>query len=211
MRHSLIAAAMVLLSACGGGGSGPVTQGPPSAKSVALNSSDFSGEQLCPESGTYENYLTMEQTKAPARYTTDKKTFDDLKAGGLNDSYLAVYADTTSSCGQFATTTTGKVARVYAFRFKDSASAGAAYTNQGTQFRLSDSQIATLKAAGGTVGLGATTGLGANSIVVTFSGAGVSLYVAEWQNKEFVLALLIFDLPINSGTTIASKINGRVR
>lgn len=199
-----------MLGACGGGGSAPAIQGPPPAKTVAQGSSDFPGEVQCPESGTYDSYLAMEQTKAPVRYTTDKKTFDELKAGGLNDSYAAVYADKTANCGQFATTTTGAVARVYAFRFKDSASAAAAYTNQGVQFRLSDSQVASLKAAGATVGQGAATGLGPNSIVVTFSGAGVSLYVAEWQSKGFVLALLIFDIANADGKAVANKINGRV-
>lgn len=211
MRRSLVTAVLVLLSACGGGGSGSGTQGPPSAKSVAQNSSDFSGEQLCPESGSYPSYLANEQTKAPARYTTDKKTWDDLTAGGVNDSYVAVYADTTSSCGQFGTTTTGKVARVYAFRFKDSASAANTYTNQQSGFPLSTSNIAILKAAGATVGQGDPTGLGSNLVVVTFSGAGVTLDIGEWQNKEFVLALLIFDLPSISGKTLATKINGRVR
>lgn len=210
MRRPLIAAALVLLAACGGGGSSSGTQGPPPAKSVAHNSSDFSGEQLCPESGSYTSYLAMEQTKAPTRYSTDKKAWDDLTAAGVNDSYVAVYADTPSSCGQFGSTTTGKVARVYAFRFKDSASAAATYTNQQSGFPLSASTIATLKTAGANVGQGAATGMGANSIVVTFTGAGVSLYIAEWQDKEFVLALLIFDLPSIDGKTVATKINGRI-
>lgn len=210
MRRLLLAAAAVMLGACGGGGSGPATQAAPVAKTVAQSSTDFSGELLCPESGTYDAYVAMEQTKAPSRYTTDTKTLDALKAGGLNDSYAAVYADKTTNCGQFGTTTTGQVARVYAFRFKDSASAAAAYTSQGVQFRLSDSQVASLKAAGATVGQGAATGLGSNSIVVTFNAAGVSLYVAEWQDKEFVLAMLMFNLPNIDGKAVATKINGRV-
>ena len=55
----------------------------------------------CPESGSYDSYLKLEQTKAPDQYQTDKTTWDDLKAAGANDSYIAAYAESASDCGQF--------------------------------------------------------------------------------------------------------------
>lgn len=210
MRQSLIAAVVVFVAACGGG-SCSGNQGPPSAMSVAQNSSDFSGVKLCAESGTYDNYLKTEQAKAPTRYPTDNKTWDNLKAAGANDAYVAEYADSTSNCGQFGSLTTGKNAEVFAIRFKDSTSAAASYKNRGSLVNFNDSQIATLKNAGATVNQGSATGLGANSIVVAFSIPGGILYVALWQNKEFELALVIVNLPNIDGKAVATKINGRVR
>src|SRR2546426_11946677 len=155
----------VALAACGGGGSGASlgVQGPPSAQSIAQDSKDFPGLQKCPESGSYESYLKAEETKNPDQFKTDKTTWADLKAAGANDSYIAVYAANATDCGQFAAgTPSGKGAYVYAIRFKDSTSASASYKVTSKDFHLSDSDVANLKAAGGTVQLGAATGLGDN-------------------------------------------------
>src|SRR5438132_1152620 len=152
----------VALAACGGGGSGPSlgVQTQASAQSVAQSSSDFPGLQKCSESGSYESYLKAEETKNPDQYKTDKTTWEDLKAAGANDSYIAVYASNATDCGQFAAgTPSGKVAYVYAIRFKDSTSASASYKVTSKDFHLSDSDLANLKAAGGTVQVGAATGL----------------------------------------------------
>lgn len=170
--------------------------------SVAQNSSDFSGVRLCGVSGTYDHYLKSEKANSQA--------WDNLKAAGATDSYVAEYADSTSNCGQFGALTTGQNAQVFAIRFKDSTSAAASYKNRGSLVNLTDSQIATLKNAGATVNQGAATGLGANSLVVAFSIPEGILYVALWQNKEFELALVMVNLPNIDGKTIANKINGRV-
>ena len=94
MTRFFILACALVLAACGSGSSpGPLgVSGPPSAQSVSDNPSDFSGLQKCPESGSYDNYLKQEQTKNPSQYTTDSKTWSDLKAAGVNDSYIAMYA-----------------------------------------------------------------------------------------------------------------------
>src|SRR2546428_8260101 len=153
----------VALAACGGGGSGPSlgVQTQASAQSVAQSSSDYPSLQKCSESGSYESYLKAEQTKSPDQYQTDKKTWDDLKTAGADDSYIVVYASNTADCGQFAAgTPAGKVAYVYAIRFKDTASAASSYKVTAKDFHISDSDVASLKAAGGTVQLGSATGLG---------------------------------------------------
>src|SRR5438105_15835386 len=121
-RLFVVACSAIVLAACGGGGSGPSlgVTGPPSAQSVAQGSSDFPGLQKCSESGSYESYLKAEETKNPDQYKTDKTTWEDLKAAGANDSYIAVYASNATDCGQCAAgTPAGKVAYVYAIRFKD--------------------------------------------------------------------------------------------
>ena len=203
---------VMLVTACGGGsGQGLGVQGPPSAQSVAQNSSDFSGVQKCPVSGSYDSYLQAEQAKAATRYATDKKTWDSLKAAGANDSYIAVNADTTADCDQFGSSNLqGKVGEVFVVRFQDSAKAAGAYTTSQSAFHLTDSDVAQLKAFGATVLDGTATGLGQNSIVVKFAIANVTAYIGLWQNKEFEVALVTYNLPLTQGPAAATKVNSRI-
>jgi hypothetical protein len=202
-----------MLAACGGGSSSSLgVQGPPSAQSVAENSGDFSGVQRCPQSGTYDQYLQVEQTKAPARYTTDKKTWDDLKAAGADDSYIAVSADSSANCDQFGSSNFhGKVAEVFAVRFKDSTKAAAAFTTTEGEFHVTNADLAQLKAFGATVLNGTATSLGTNSIVVKFAIANVTAYIALWQNKEFEVAMVTYNLPLTVGPAASTKVNSRIR
>lgn len=211
--RTLIAGCVLVVAACGGGsGSSIGVQGPPSAQSVAASSNDFSGVQRCPDSGSYDSYLQAEQAKAPTRYTTDKKTWDSLKAAGANDSYIAVNAATSSDCDQFGSSNLqGKVGEVFVVRFQDSAKAAAAYTTSQSEFHLTDSDVAQLKAFGATVLNGTATGLGQNSIVVKFSIANVTAFIGLWQNKEFEVALVTYNLPLTAGPAAATKVNSRIR
>jgi hypothetical protein len=200
-----------MLAACGGGSSLGV-QGPPSAQSVAENSSDFSGLQRCPQSGSYDKYLQAEQAKAPDRYTTDKKTWDDLKAAGADDSYISASADSSASCDQFGSSNfQGKVADVFAVRFKDTAKAAAAFTTTEGEFHVTNADLAQLKAFGATVLNGTATSLGTNSIVVKFAIANVTAYIALWQKKEFEVAMVTYNLPLTVGPAAATKVNARIR
>jgi hypothetical protein len=212
LRRLIVASALVVAACGGGSGPGLGVQGPPSAQSVAESSSDFSGVQKCPQSGSYDKYLQAEQAKAPDRYATDKKTWDDLKAAGADDSHIVAYADISADCDQFGSVNfQGKVAEVFAVRFKDSAKAAAAYTTSQGQFQLTDSDIAPLKAFGATVLNGTATGLGSNSIVVEFDIANVTGYIALWQNKEFEAAMITYNLPLTAGAATATKVNSRIR
>jgi hypothetical protein len=200
-----------MLAACGGGSSLGV-QGPPSAQSVAENSSDFSGLQRCPQSGSYDKYLQAEQAKAPDRYTTDKKTWDDLKAAGADESYISASADSSASCDQFGSSNfQGKVADVFAVRFKDSTKAAAAFTTTEGEFHVTNADLVQLKAFGATVLNGTATSLGTNSIVVKFAIANVTAYIALWQKKEFEVALVTYNLPLTVGPAAATKVNSRIR
>jgi len=212
LLFGILSLGAVVLAACGGG-SGPSlgVQAQLSAQSVAQSSSDFPGLQKCSESGSYESYLKAEETKNPDQYKTDKTTWDDLKASGANDSYIAVYAANAADCGQFAAgTPAGKVAYVYAIRFKESTSAAASYKVTSKDFHLSDSDVANLKAAGGTASLGAATGLGDNSTVLSLDVAGLAVYVAFWENKEFEVAMIAFNDAAEAPGAV-TKINGRIR
>src|SRR5206468_2771635 len=72
-RVTALAAALLLISACGGpsGGGGGGGAQETSAETVGSNSSDFSGMQKCPESGTWDSYLKAEQEKDASQYETD--------------------------------------------------------------------------------------------------------------------------------------------
>jgi hypothetical protein len=213
VKRLVVAACLLALAACGNlpgtGSSSP--KGPASAESVASNPSDFPGLQRCPESGSYDNYLKAEQAANSDQYDSDKKTWDDLKAGGADDSYVAAYAQNASDCGQFGNgTPTSKVAYAFAIRFKDSASAASSYSSTASAFHVSDSEVSQLKAAGATVTQGAATGLGDKSLVVSIAIGGASVDVAFWQNKQFEVATLAFDMSADAPAA-TKKINGRIR
>jgi hypothetical protein len=213
MNRIPLFAALLLMSACGGGGGGgSVGVQQTSAETVGSSSSDFPSLQKCPESGTWDHYLTAEQAKNPSQYSTDKSDLDTLKAAGANDTYVAVYADTSSGCGSFgADTPTGKVADVYAIRFKDASAASANYKVNLKDFHLSDSDLANIKTAGGIVTNGAASGLGDNSVVVSFSIGGVSFYAAFWQKNQFEVALIDFNVPEADSKKATTNIDGRMK
>jgi len=213
MRFLMAASAFLLafvLAACGGG-SGPSLpgQGPASAQSVAASDSDFSGLHRCPESGSYDNYLKAEQAKDPSAYQSDTNTWNDMKKAGANDSYIAVYAESNADCGQFnSTSPSGKLAYVFAIRFKDASAASASFKNQSKDFHLDDAQLAQIKGFGGTVQQGSVTSLGDNSINVSFAIQGITFYIAFWQNKQFEVAMIEYN--VSGGAAESQKINGRI-
>ena len=212
MNRTTVLAFALVLAACGGPSGSGSTQQPTSAEAVGSGSADFAGLQKCPESGTWDHYLTAEQAKNPSQYTTDKSDLDSLKAAGANDTYVAVYSDATSGCGNFGSDTpTGKVADVYAIRFKDSSSAAANYKTNLKDFHLSDTDLSNLKSAGGSVAQGSATGLGDNSVMVSISIAGSSLYAAFWQKNQFEVALLTFNVSESDSKSATTKINDRMK
>lgn len=212
MRLRVLVATCVLVLAACGGGNGPGAAGPPAAQTVAANDGDWTGLSRCPESGPWDSYLAAEKTKAPDQYRTDKKSWDDLKASGANDSYIAVYSASTSQCGEFGIAnpsgTPGKVAYVYAIRFKDASSAAASYKATSKDFHLSDAEVSQLKAAGATVSEGSATGLGDNAIELSINVLGETFFVGLWQDKSFEVALVTVNVP--STAAVATKINGRI-
>lgn len=209
MNRLLIAVCVVVLTACG---SGSGVGGPPSAQSVAQNDSDFPGMHRCQQSGSYDSYLKTEQTRDPTQYQSDKKMWDEIKAAGANDSYIAIYVQSAADCNKPSLNSlSGKAAYVFAIRYKDTASAAASFTSELAPFHLSADDISQITALGGTAKRGSTTGLGDNSVLVTFSAAGVSLYIALWQSKEFLVLVLAEGVPAATESAAAKNVNGRIR
>jgi hypothetical protein len=203
----------VMLSACNIAGPHNTVAGPPSAQTVAANDSEWSGLQQCPESGSWDHYLSAESAKGSDQYQTDKTDWEDLKSAGANDSYIAVYASTDGAhCGSFGAgnpVDMGSIAYVYAVRFKDAKSAAASYKSNSNDFHLSESDVSNLKAAGAVVREGAATGLGDNSMQLTIDVFSAKVFVSFWQNKSFEVALVSIN-EVAESQAAAKTINGRI-
>src|SRR5256885_4273563 len=210
MRRVLVLACALTLVACGAPGIGQSS--PPSAKSIAGSDSDYSGMTKCPQSGTWDEYLKAEQQSDPATYQTDKADWDQLKASGADDGYVGAYAENSSECAIFSTDSPpkGKVTYVFVIRFKDQASAEANYKTSAKDFHVSASDLADVKAAGGTVTHGSATGLGDNSLDAFVSFGGTSIFVGFWQNKRFEVALIATNTQSADSQTTSKTINSRI-
>src|SRR5256714_7419843 len=123
-----------MLAACAG--PGPALSTSPSAQSIAGNDSDFSGMTRCSESGSWDDYLKAEQQSDPTTYETDKKDWDQMKAAGADDGYVAAYAQNSSECAIFSADTPpkGKGTYVFVVRFKDTPPAEASYKTSAKDF-----------------------------------------------------------------------------
>lgn len=215
MIRLVTAATVLALAACGSpagsGGSSPA--GPATAQSIVANGSDFSGLDKCPQSGSWDDYLKAEQQTDPSTYATDKAEWDQLKAAGADDGYVAAYAQNTSDCAIFSSNSLAKGRVAYAFivRFKDESSAQANYKTSAKNFHVSDSDLADVKAAGGTVTQGSATGLGDNSLEAFVAFQGTSIFVGFWQNKRFEVAVITLNETTGDSETMSKNINGRIR
>src|SRR5439155_21068083 len=105
----------------------------------------------------------------------------------------------------------GKVTYVFVVRFKDQTSAEASYKTSAKDFHVSDSDLADVKAAGGTVTQGSATGLGDNSLEAYVSFAVESIFVGFWQNKRYEVAVIATNTPSGDSQTTSKNINGRIR
>ena len=178
-----------------------------------MNPSDFPGLQTCPQSGSWDDFLKFEQTNDPNQYATDKSNLDELKAAGAEDTYVAEYGDSATTCSTYNTQAppAGKAVVVYTIRFKQESSASSNYKTNVANFHLSDADLTNVRAAGGAVSQGASTGLGGNSVAVSIVLQGASIYTALWQNKRFEVAVIAANVPPGDAASGATKINSRIR
>ena len=57
---------------------------------------------------------------------------------------------------------------------------------------------------------GKDTGLGPNSIVLSIAISNQSFYVAVWQNKAFMVILVLFNIDTPTAKKMALAVNGRI-
>jgi hypothetical protein len=213
LRRSITGLALAaMVVACGGSPS--TTSTGPTAASVAVQPGDVGGGmQKCDLSGDIGSFLNKSKAKDPSTYTSFKNYWDAAQKAGATDEYTAFYADSAAHCTSLesnsagASTATYKLVVNFVVKFKDEASAKDSYANQSV-FGISQSS---LKTGGSAVVEGTATGLTANSIVLSVSLASQAFYIAYWQNKAYVVALLILNLDPTTGKKAALAENSRIK
>jgi hypothetical protein len=210
LQRSLAFAALMLLVACGGGSSPSIFPTGPTAASVAVQPGDLpSGMQRCDLSGDIDSYLSKAKDKDPGTYTSVKAEWDAAKKQGATAAYVAFYTDSAAHCASIQSNTADVTAATYklvvnfAIQFKDEASASKGYANESI-FGVSKSSL-----KGGVEGT--ATGLGPNSVILSTSLGKQSYYVAAWQNKAFIVILLILNIDPATCKKVADAENSRIK
>ena len=201
---------MSALAACsnpsGGGATGPTVS------SVAVQQSDVpNGMVRCPISGKIEDFIKAEQTPDPNSAKSISAYWTDAQTNGAKAAYAAIYTDSADRCAAIKNpqtdvgTATYKLVVNFVVEFKDEATATDAYNNKSI-FGFSKSQ---LKAA--PVIEGTKTGLTEHSIVLSQAIASQQFYVAEWQNKKFIVILAVLNIDPEASKKIATTENSRIK
>ncbi len=208
-------AVLLLVFACGGtsSSSSNAPKGP-TASSISVQPGDLpSGLQRCALSGDIDAFLNKAKAKDPNTYTATKSEWDAAQKQGATTAYTAFYTDSTAHCTSIETNSSANTSATFKFvvnfvvQFKDEASATKGYTS-GSIFGFSASS---LKSGGAAVVEGTPTGLSANSIVLSVAIPNQSFYVADWQNKGFLVILLILNIDTATCKKVALAENGRIK
>jgi hypothetical protein len=203
--------ALLMLVACGGTAS---SQSGPTAATIAVQPGDVPSDMhKCDLSGDIDSFLTKSKTKDPNTYTSTKSEWDSAKSKGASSAYTAFYTDSTAHCTSIESNTTDissatyKLVVNFVVQFKDEASAAKGYTTESI-FGFS---AASLKSGGAPVVEGTATGLTKNSIVLSIAIPNQAFYVAEWQNKAFMVILAILNIDTPTCKKVAQAENSRIK
>jgi hypothetical protein len=211
MRTSLAAAvALLMVVACGSATPG-APQGPTVA-SVSVQPGDLpSGMHKCDLSGDIDSFLNKVKTSSPATYTSTKGEWDAAKKQGATAGEIVFFTDSTANCKAVGTSTstissaTYKLVVNFVVQYKDEASAAKGYTTDGI-LGFNQSQLA---AAGSAATVGAKTGLGPNSVVLSVAISTQAFYIAVWQHKAFLVILAILNVDNATSQKVAVAVNSR--
>jgi hypothetical protein len=203
---------MVMVFACGG--TPAATSSGPTASSISVQPGDVPTDMhKCDLSGDIDSFLNKSKTKDPNTYTSTKSEWDAAQKQGATAAYAAFYADSTAHCTSIESNSsdissaTYKLVVNFVIQFKDEASASKGYTSESI-FGFSASS---LKSGGAPVVEGTTTGLTANSIVLSIAVASQSFYVAVWQNKAFMVILAVLNIDTATSKKVALAENSRIK
>ena len=213
MPRALVTAAGLLLFAvvacsnpAGGGQTGPTVT------SVSVQQADLpSGMVKCPISGKIEDFIKAEQTPDPNTSKSISDYWTDAKTNGATAAYASIYTDSSARCAAIKDpqtdvgTATYKLVVNFVIEFKDEKTAVDAYTNKSI-FGFSAQQLRNAPTVEGT-----KTGLTANSIVLSQSIASQQFYIAEWQNKTFMVILAVLNVDPESSKKVSTAENSRIK
>jgi hypothetical protein len=185
----LIFAAAACSNPSGGGATGPTVS------SVAVQQADLpSGMVRCPISGTIEDFIKAEQSPDPNTAKSISGYWTDAQSIGAKAAYAAIYADSQDRCAAIKNPDTSVATATYKLVVNKSV------------FGFSKSQ---LKAA--PVIEGTKTGLTENSIVLSQAIASQQFYIAEWQNKKFMVILAVLNIDPESSKKVSTAENSRIK
>jgi len=204
---------LLLVAACGPTN---VTILASTPSSVSVQSSDVpKGLTKCSQSGDVNKYLNELKASDPTSYDSTKAEWDQAKKDGATGAEFTFYASSQNDCSSLlkgssgSAPSTAKVIGSVVIQFKDAASASKASTTESI-LGFDRASLRQAAAAGFTVTEGTKTGLGANSIVVSGSFGGTTLFVAAWSNKAFYLVVIGENEDATSMGHVATAANGRV-
>lgn len=210
MRRLVLVLIIAVVAACGGS-SAP---GGPTASSVAAQSGDVpKGMVKCDLSGDIQTFIHKEQSPDPSTSKTAANQWTDLQKTGATAAYVAIFTDSKTHCGDFASSRTDPAAANYKLvvnfvvQFKDEKSAASTYANNSV-FGVSASS---LRSSGSQAVEGTKTGLTANSVVVSQAIANQTFYIGLWQNKAFAVFLAVVNVDPVASKKVATSENSRIK
>jgi hypothetical protein len=165
----------------------------------------------CDLSGDIDSFLNKVKTSSPATYTSTKAEWDAAKKQGATAGEIVFFTDSTANCKAVGTSTstissaTYKLVVNFVVQYKDEASAAKGYTTDGI-LGFNQSQLA---AAGSAATVGAKTGLGPNSVVLSVAISTQAFYIAVWQHKAFLVILAILNVDNATSQKVAVAVNSR--
>ena len=166
-----------------------------------MQTSDLpSGFVTCASSGAIDDHLAFLRSTDPTGYQTASAEWDKEKAAGATAAWVQVASSSQAQCdrlinGQQSAPGSPRYVLSYAIEFKDSAGAASSYGSE--VFGLNPADFQKL---GGDAVKGVSTGLGANSAVVTVVQTDPTtqqqqdLYLAIWQKGKYLIAFLALNL-----------------
>jgi len=173
-----------------------------------------SGMTKCDLTGDINNFIRQEQTPDPNASKTTATEWQDAKKNGATAAYVALYTDSSQHCSAAKSSSADLSAATYklvvnfVIQFKDEKSAATGYKSENTIFGFSAS---TLRSGGNAVQEGTSTGLTANSIVLSRPVGDQTFYIAVWQKKAFMVILAILNLDPAASKKVATAENDRIK
>ncbi len=214
MTRAALAVVIAAVSAVACGGSAAAPQGL-TAANVAVQQGDLpSGLVKCDLTGDISNFIKQEQSPDPQTAKSTATSWSDLQKNGAKSAYVALYTDSRASCSDLKNSKSNPAAATYPLvvnfvvQFKDEKSAVAGYKSDSSAFGFSAS---TLRSGGNAVQEGAATGLGPNSITLSRPVGNQAFFAAVWQNRAFMVILVILNIEPAASKKAATDENTRIK
>jgi hypothetical protein len=181
---------------------------------VSAQQSDLPhGVVKCDLSGDIISFIKKEQSPDPQTARSTSTEWADAQKNGATAAYVAIYTDSTANCSALKnsasdlSTANYKLVVNFVEQFKDEKSAANAYSN-GSIFNISQSNF---HSPGSQPIEGTKTGLTANSLALSVAISNQTFYIAMWQNKRFVVILVVLNLDPAASKNVALAENSRIK